>query len=99
MREKDGPDDEPHNHSICPMVGTMEKAQVANQQSDLEETDAKLVDRPASKIDSGVCDEIFLGSQADGKAKAISRFCSDGVRLEMSLKVEGQSVRAMQSTE
>lgn len=62
MREKDGPDDEPHNSSICPMVGTMKKAQVADQQSDLEETDAKLVDRPASKIDSSVCDQIFLGS-------------------------------------
>lgn len=66
------------------MVSAMEKAQVADQQSDLEETDANLVDRPASKIDSSVCDQIFLGSQEDGKAKAISRFCSNEVRLEMS---------------
>jgi hypothetical protein len=44
----------PDSHSIKPVVGATEQTQITDQESNLEETDAQLIEWSSSKVDSGI---------------------------------------------
>lgn len=67
--ENDEQDGSPDHPSICGVVRSLEQAQITDQQGDLEEADAQLVDRTAGIVASCVGDEVrgwaFLYSQSE----------------------------------
>lgn len=72
MRSKDQCDGHPDDRAIDLMVCTSQQTQVTNQQSNLEETNTKLIEWSACKIDSCVRYQILLRSIGYRKAEAIS---------------------------
>lgn len=53
MRKRDEYNGSPHDAAVDALVRALEEPEVADQQRDLEEADADLVDGPAGVVDAG----------------------------------------------
>lgn len=72
---------EENQNDACPdrapvdlLISGRNDPQVADEKSNLEEADSKLVDRSASEVHSRIMDEIRPGTQSDRKAKTVFGF-------------------------
>jgi len=71
MAHEDEDDRHPHDAAVDDLVGALEEAQVADQEGDLEEADAQLVERPTGIVEARVRNQVFLGPEDDGQAEAV----------------------------
>ena len=60
MGHEDKDNGHPHHEAVCLLSCAFQQTQVADQQGNLEETDAHLVNWTTSEIDPSVCREILL---------------------------------------
>jgi hypothetical protein len=75
VREEDGADGDPDDAAVDALAGALEEAQVADEERDLEEADAELVERPSGVVPARVGDEVCLGAELDGETEAVSGLC------------------------
>lgn len=71
MVEEDKGNGAPDDHAVDAVVGALQQAQVADEQGNLEEADADLIDGAAGKVDASIRDEILLRAQLRGQAQAV----------------------------
>ncbi|EGX93100.1 hypothetical protein CCM_04472 [Cordyceps militaris CM01] len=69
--EKDKRNGGPDDDAVCAIVGALQQAQVADEQGNLEEADADLVDGAAGVVDARVGDEVLLGPLGGHQAEAV----------------------------
>lgn len=74
MREKHKHNSCPYDQTVLALIRASKQSQVADEQGNLEETNAQLVDGATGKVDPRVRDEIFLWSQGNWKSESIPRF-------------------------
>lgn len=71
MVEKDKGDADPDSDTVDAVVSTLEQAQVADEQGNLEEADADLINRASSKIDSTIGQQVLLGAVLQWQTKTV----------------------------
>ena len=71
MPQEDGNDGDPDDAAVDPLVRTLKQLQIADQQRNLEEADAELVEGSSGKVDTCVRDQICCRAQGNGETKAV----------------------------
>ena len=76
MPQEDGNDGNPDDATVYPLVRALKQLQIADQQRNLEEADAELVEGASGEVDACVRDQICRWAKGNGETQAVLRLCA-----------------------